>query len=125
MAALILRRLADGLDIATGEPLPPESQYNRPDAVRALFAGVEALEAKEEGPAKAGGAWTPEEELRVVEAFDGGTPIKEIAAAHERTPGAIRSRLVKLGKIDSGSDGKGDQTAPVSVNPKPADDIPF
>lgn len=123
MAALILRRLADGLDIATGEALPPESQYNRPDAIRALFAGAEALEAKE-GPPKAGGVWSAEEEVRLVEAFDGGTPIKEIAAAHERTPGAIRSRLIKLGKIEpSGSNGE--KTSPVPANPKPADDIPF
>ena len=42
----ILRRLADGIDVDTGEPLSPSDQYNRPDAIRALFAGVKALEER-------------------------------------------------------------------------------
>ena len=123
MAALILKRLADGLDVATGEPLPPESQYNRPEAIRALFTAIEALEAKD-SPPKAGGPWSAEEEIRLVRGFDAGTAIQDLAAAHERTAGAIRSRLVKLGKIDAPA-AKTDAVSSLPANPKPNDDIPF
>ncbi len=43
-AAEILRQLADGLDPATGGPLPKKSPFNQPDAIRALFTAIRALE---------------------------------------------------------------------------------
>ena len=124
-AAEILQQLADGLDPATGEPLAKDSPFNQPDAIRALFTAVRALEgpSKPDGPTKAGGRWTDDEDRQLTEAFDAGSSIEELAQKHERTRGAIRSRLVKLGKIDPPG-GSGTASAP-APNPKPHDDIPF
>jgi len=123
-AARILWHLAEGRDIATGEPLPPQSQYHNPEAIRALFTAARFLESYREAPPKAGGPWSPEEEARLIQAFDEGKTIKEIGADHERTPGAIRSRLLKLGKIDA-PPAKSDAASQLPANPKPNDDIPF
>lgn len=124
-AAEILQRLADGLDVTTSEPLPKDSQFNQPDAIRALFTAIRALEGapQKDGPAKAGGKWTDDEDKQLVEAFDAGTSIKDLAASHQRSNGAIRSRLVKLGKIDPAA--SGEAASPRPANPKPNDDIPF
>jgi len=109
-AIAILRRLADGVDVDTGEALSPSSQYNRPEAIRALFAGIEALEGKgsaettpkasADKPPSAGGKWTEEEQEHLVESFQSGSDIASLAETHGRTKGAIRSRLRKLGLID-------------------------
>ena len=126
-AARILQHLADGLDPATGEALPKDSPFNQPDAIRALFTAIRALEGapQKDGPAKAGGKWTDEEDRQLAEAFDKGSPIKDLAQRHERTQGAIRSRLVRLGRIDPASGGDGNTTPERPANPKPNDDIPF
>ncbi len=124
-AAEILQQLADGLDVVTGEPLPQDSQFNQPDAIRALFTAIRALEgtAKKDVPGKTGSKWTDEEDKQLVEAFDTGTSIKDLSASHQRTTGGIRSRLIKLGKIDPAP--SSEVTLTQSVNPKPKDDIPF
>ena len=61
------------------------------DIVRALAAGTDPATGK---------PWTPEEDQALVAAFDSGSTPKQLAAAHERTNGAVRSRLMKLGKLD-------------------------
>ena len=124
-ASEILQRLADGLDVTTGEPLPKDSQFNQPDAIRALFTAILALEGalQKDGPAKAGGKWTDDEDKQLVEAFDAGSLIKDLAVSHQRTTGAIRSRLVKLGRIDLAASSEVALSRP--ANPKPNDDIPF
>ena len=40
--------------------------------------------------------WSEEEEIHLLEMLNGGKTIKEIAKAHERTQGAIRSRIAKI-----------------------------
>lgn len=104
----ILRTLADGVDIQTGQPLPADAQLNQPDAIRALFVAIKALEApikkeaaKEKArPSMAGGKWEEEEAAHLIEAFEAGSSIEDLAAAHQRTKGAIRSRLIKMGYAD-------------------------
>ncbi|WP_455530565.1 hypothetical protein, partial [Ruminococcus sp.] len=44
-------------------------------------------------------AWTEEEERQLSSEFSSGMTITEIANAHKRTKGAIRSRLRKMGII--------------------------
>lgn len=44
--------------------------------------------------------WTAEEEAQLVNEFNEGISEEEIARHHGRRPGAIRARLVKLGKLD-------------------------
>lgn len=46
-----------------------------------------------------GEKWTVEEELRLIESFDKGLSIKDIAEIHKRKEGGIKRRLQRLGKI--------------------------
>jgi len=47
--------------------------------------------------------WEPEEDSLLKEKFAAGVKIKELAASFERQPNAIRSRLMKLGLLQPGS----------------------
>jgi hypothetical protein len=103
----ILESLADGIDPASGEAFPGDSPYQNPDIVRALFHAVRMLneeqpQAKKEGLPRSGKPWTEEEDGQLREAFllDSNIKISQLARAHERTDGAIRSRLQKLGLLD-------------------------
>ena len=107
-AIKIVTALANGVDLHTGEVMQIEGPFQNPNTVRALFLaikGLELLEAKEKRsnrlPSSAGKAWTTSDENELVEEFDTGSKIKELAEKHGRTVGAIRSRLIKLGKIES------------------------
>ena len=101
----IIRALADGIDPLTGEVFPDDSIYQQPQVIRALFTAMQVLEYQQKRgerqrqlPHKAGIAWATEEDEKLSEAFDQGKSIQELARMHERTHGAIQSRLVKLGK---------------------------
>ncbi len=105
-AKKIIDALANGIDPETGEILPSQSTFNSPQVIRALFVAVSALErairlADRDNslPKNAGRSWSDEEDKQLLVMFDSGTPVKEIAARHGRTLGAITSRLVRLGKI--------------------------
>jgi hypothetical protein len=50
-------------------------------------------------PARAGEPWSPQEDARLVKAYDEGKTFQDLALSHQRTVGAIESRLTKLGKI--------------------------
>jgi len=112
----LLRQLADGTDPHTGKAFHADSPYQHPDTVRALFLALRALEgpatesaparkpraentAGGNGPSKIGQPWTPQEDERLAAAFDAGTAIPELAAAHQRSRTGIEARLAKLGKI--------------------------
>ncbi|OQB94342.1 MAG: hypothetical protein BWX84_00231 [Verrucomicrobia bacterium ADurb.Bin118] len=103
----ILRLLADGKHPLTGADLPEDSCYQSAKVLRALLAGIDALEkaAKKKNrelPAGAGKPWSAEEDQTLVADFESGTAIKELAQNHQRTTGAIKSRLEKLGKLPPG-----------------------
>ncbi len=105
-AKKIIDAIANGIDPETGEILPSQSTLNSPQVIRALFVAVSALErairlADRDNslPKNAGRSWSDEEDKQLLVIFDSGTPVKEIAARHGRTLGAITSRLVRLGKI--------------------------
>jgi hypothetical protein len=49
---------------------------------------------------QAGARWMVEDDLRLRELFQEGTPIAQIAREFNRTQGAIRSRLKKLGLVE-------------------------
>ena len=104
----ILRALADGVDPQTGEEFPGDSPYQNPQIVRALFRSIAALEEAEEKetrkrenklPGNAGKAWDAAEDKTLGAEFEAGISIRELAQKHERTEGAIQSRLVRLGKV--------------------------
>lgn len=55
---------------------------------------------KQEGPANAYRKWTPEEEEQLRQGFGEKKSYKQLAGAHGRTPGAIKSRLIKMELIE-------------------------
>lgn len=67
---------------------------------------AEALPRRKRGGAKAGTPWTEEEEDALRAAWAGEVPLAEMARLHERSPGSIEARLVKLGLIDTLSGGR-------------------
>jgi len=102
----IVSLLYDGIDPHTGEVFS-DGAYQHPDTVRALNKAKEALtrlinyeKRRRDLPDNAGMKWSVEEENQLVTAFDAGTEIKDLAETHKRTEGAIKSRLVRLGKIE-------------------------
>ncbi len=105
-ARIIIEALAEGVDPFTGEELPEGSPYHRPEVIRALFAAAKQLrcprpqpQAASDCPARIGSSWTKEEEQQLVREFETEMPLKVIATKHQRTRGAITSRLVRLGKL--------------------------
>lgn len=94
--------------LAAGSSPADAAMLQSPDVVRALFLAAESLEARARGarrtsnlPRNAGKTWTPEEDERLLAAFDGGTPVETLASTHERTRAGIEARLVKHGRLEA------------------------
>lgn len=88
----------------TGEVFPPDSPYQKPQVIHALFLALRTLEGKQRkrnSPENAGKPWRASEDELLCMRFDAGASISEIAREHRRTEDAIRARLVRLGKIDA------------------------
>ena len=105
-ARKILQALVQGVDPATGEELAAGSVLQQADVLRALLAGVAALEQvaaraqrRAQLPENVGVQWTEQEEQTLVSAFRSGDALPEIAARHGRTLRAIEARLERLGLL--------------------------
>jgi len=105
-ARQILQSLIQGIDPITGEQLPQETVLHHADVLRALLAGLAALEMtaaratrRAQLPDNVGRAWTTEEESKLIAAFKSGNSPTAIAHQHGRTLRAIEARLEKLGLI--------------------------
>ena len=102
-AKQILEVLAEGVNPLTGEILPLNDSCNQGDVVRALQVAIRAMEkedsSKRPTPKNAGKPWTDSEIQKLLEAFDSGMTIPEIAKVHERSKGAVETRLVMHGRI--------------------------
>lgn len=105
-ARQILQSLIQGIDPVTGEELAHETVLQHAEVLRALLAGLAALEQsaaraqrRSQLPDNVGQAWTTEEESRLVAAFKSGDSPVAIARKHGRTLRAIEARLEKLGLI--------------------------
>jgi hypothetical protein len=102
----IVTALANGVDPESGEVYPPESPYQRPHIVRALFAASRALERSSEAeqrkqrlPANTGKPWSEEDDRHLAAGYDAGRTVEELAREYNRTRGSIQARLVKLGRL--------------------------
>jgi hypothetical protein len=102
----VVRSLANGVDPDSGEVFPPESPYQRPQVVRALYQAASALERsarfesrRSQLPPKTGEPWTEDEDRKLLASFDAGRALQDLAAAHERTMAGVRARLVKYGRL--------------------------
>jgi hypothetical protein len=105
-ARAILKSLIDGRHPGSGSPLPSECVVHDSAVLRALLAGLNALDLvaaraqrRAQLPEQVGKAWTTEEESRLIAAFKSGESPAAIAGKHERTLRAIEVRLQKLGLI--------------------------
>ncbi len=110
-AAHILQTLALGIDPHSGTAFPADSPYQHPDTVRALFQALQALNAapppgpnRSPTPVNAGKPWAEDEDKTLVERFDAGQSLAELAQEHGRSRAAIQARLVRLGKIEPTAD---------------------
>lgn len=100
----LLKMLADGVNPLTGEILPDEDSCNQVEIVRALNTAVTELDkltAKKSRPQpeNAGKPWSEEEDEQLVDEFQRGNSANEIAKLHNRSKGAVASRLVRLGLV--------------------------
>lgn len=101
----VIESLASGNDPVSGERFPDESPLHDPFVIRALFTALRALErpGKEIAPSRlgrAGESWSDAEDEQVIRKFRAGITFNEIARSHQRSRGAIVSRLVRLGEIE-------------------------
>jgi hypothetical protein len=105
-ARKILQALVQGVNPTTGEELAAETILQQADVLRALLAGVSALEQvsaraqrRAQLPDNVGRTWTADEERDLVTAFQTGDALPDIAAKHGRTLRAIEARLERLGLL--------------------------
>ena len=103
----IISALADGCDPTTGEKVEG-SVLQHGDVIRALHLAVRALEANTRSkarssrarvPANAGRPWTEQEDRELLEKFDAGQTVAQLARAHDRTVAGIHARLVRHGRL--------------------------
>lgn len=112
-ALAIVWALADGIDPQTGEMFPADSAYQTADVVRALFLAGRALETKTKArsrmplPTNAGRRWSEEEDRRLLEEFDDGGTVPDLAQVHGRTTAGIQARLEKHGRLQMPQQGQG------------------
>jgi hypothetical protein len=95
-AIKIVRLLSEGIDPETKEVLERENTFNNPNVIRALHVALNALERvkktesrKSDLPINSGKGWTAEEDESLLNSFDEGKSISELAIIHLRTKGAI------------------------------------
>ena len=112
-ALRILNALANGVHPATGEQFAPDSPYQHPDTVRALYESIRAMQAAQ-APGITPNRWTPEEEEKLASDFVAGKSVDEIVRGHTRSRAAIEARLVKLGRLDPSA-----VTVPLRYPPRP------
>ena len=114
-AQSIVKKLAEGVDPNTGEVFAPDSPYNEPRIIRALFTvhdfvrqarkpRMSADEKRQENldlgrPRNYGMPWTDDARSQVAKGFEDGKTIEELATTHERTQGAIRAELIRQGLL--------------------------
>jgi hypothetical protein len=105
-ARKILQALVQGVDPSSGEELPAGTILQQADVLRALLAGVTALEQvsaralrRAQLPDNVGRAWTADEERMLVTAFQSGDSLADVATKHGRTLRAIEARLERLGLL--------------------------
>jgi hypothetical protein len=99
-ARQILQALIQGVDPFNGHELPSGTVLQQADVIRALLVGVAAMEQdaarasrRAQLPRNIGRTWSAEENSRLVDAFQAGENLGDIATKHGRTLRAIEARL--------------------------------
>ena len=106
-AMRIIKTTAEGVNPFTGEVFPPDSVYQHPEMVRALYRAVAVMEArykweekKKQLPENAGKPWTDEDDRQLTSEYDSGVKIRDLARKFKRTYKSIEARLEMHGKIE-------------------------
>ncbi|MBW7998562.1 MAG: hypothetical protein FVQ81_18710 [Candidatus Glassbacteria bacterium] len=105
-AIKIIEKLADGMHPETGQPLQPGGVLDRPEVIRALNIATRTLRASHrsqralQAAPNAGKSWGKSEDQRLLADWEMEKDLRVLANRHGRTAIAIRSRLIKHGKIE-------------------------
>jgi hypothetical protein len=107
----IVKTLAQGVHPTSGEVFPPESPYNDPEVIRALFSILEFVkqagkpkksleERRQENvevgrPMNAGLPWTDADRELVRSGFQGGMTVEKLAAKLARSSAAIVAEVIR------------------------------
>lgn len=111
-ALAIVSALANGVNPQTGEIFEVDSPYQSADVIRALYVAVRALEmtnrtkarsSRARTPANAGKPWSEQEDRELLERFDSGLSVQQLAQAHDRTMAGIQARLERHGRMQGQS----------------------
>jgi hypothetical protein len=107
-ARQILKALVQGIDPLTGAEVPTDSVLQQTEVLRALLAGMYALEAsavrtrrRAQLPHNVGRPWRAAEEDALASEFRAGAALGAIAAHHGRSLAAIEARLERLGLLEA------------------------
>lgn len=102
----IIQRIIYGVNPITGESLDNNHFCANEQIIDALEDAIVALNKEEERkkrrenqPKNTGAKWSKELDTNLISLFEEGKGIKELSEIFERTSGAIRTRLQRLGKI--------------------------
>ena len=102
-ALRIIESLIDERNPDTGERAPRSETVELPDAQQALTVAAEALRgltSRASAPrSNAGKLWHPSDDDVLVSGYDSGKSVRELANDLQRSPLAVRGRLLKLGKL--------------------------
>jgi hypothetical protein len=123
-ARQILQCLVQGVDPFDGTELPAGTILQRAEVLRALLAGVSALEAgaaratrRAQLPLNVGRAWSAEEQSALITSYQSGEKLAEVAARHGRTLRGIEARLEKLGLMAPAERATRDRFGPAQAPP--------
>ncbi len=121
-AKAVLEALLVGADPETGEVLAKDAVVNSVLVRNALLAATHALESEtrrderaRQLPGHAGRPWASDEDERLSQSFLRGASLDELTKSHQRTRGAIKSRLQRLGLLVEGA-----SVLPSTAVPEPA-----
>jgi len=97
------QRLAAGLPAEQPVKQPAKHSAKRADGEATKERSREIKNRIDGAPLRQGVAWSVDEDERLRSGFLSGAKTAALAGAHQRSRGAIRSRLVKLGLIEVGA----------------------
>lgn len=109
-ALAIVSALANGVNPQTGEVFEVDSPYQSADVIRALYVAVRALEmtnrskarnSRARMPGNAGKPWSEQEDRELLDKFDSGLTVPQLAQAHDRTLAGIQARLERHGRLQA------------------------
>lgn len=104
-AKAIIELLLEGVNPVTCKAISRDSVLDEPEVLRALFIASNALSgsfsSRSSGakPRRSGEPWGDDEDDKLLRAVEEGVSIDALAIEHQRSIGAITSRLAKYDRV--------------------------